>query len=159
MTFSRPEKRRASGRFFIDPGARAARGGHASAGRLRRAAARAAGFSRLELAATLPGEPFYRRCGFTSDERFETILPDGTGIAFVRMSYNLGALPARLILCPTVLMSSVHRQEKVSFLLHPFTQVGLCIIAGTAAEVLLKKGAISTADLPSQMPWLGLTGV
>ncbi len=58
-------------------------------------AARAAGFSRLELAATLPGELFYRCCGFTSDERFETNLPDGTGIAFVRMSYNLGAsLPA-----------------------------------------------------------------
>ncbi len=49
--------------------------------------------------------------------------------------------------------------KKVSFLLHPFTQIGLCILAGTAAEVLLKKGATSTANLPSPMPWLGLTGL
>ncbi len=49
--------------------------------------------------------------------------------------------------------------KKIPLLLHPFTQIGLCILAGTAAEVLLKKGATSTADLPSQVPWLGLTGL
>ncbi len=55
-------------------------------------------------------------------------------------------------------MSSVP-PKKASLFLHPFVQIGLCILAGTAAEVLLKKGAAGTADLPSQVPWLGLTGL
>lgn len=79
--------------FFVDPGY--ARQGVGT--RLLDAcatAARAAGYTRLELAATPPGEPFYRRWGFTSDERCETTLPDGTAIAFVRMSCNPGASPA-----------------------------------------------------------------
>ena len=48
--------------------------------------------------------------------------------------------------------------RKTSLFLHPFTQISLCILAGTAAEVLLKKGAENTAALPSWLPWLGLTG-
>ena len=75
--------------FFVEP--RWAR--HGVATRLLAAsedAAAAAGYRRLTLAATLPGEAFYRRHGFTSDERFETILPDGTSIAFVRMSRHVG---------------------------------------------------------------------
>ena len=46
-----------------------------------------------------------------------------------------------------------------SFFWHPFTQVVLCIISGTASEVLLKKGALGTADLPDAIPWLGLSGL
>ena len=42
---------------------------------------------------------------------------------------------------------------------HPFTQVGLCILSGTASEVFLKKGAVGTADLPGAVPWLGLSGL
>ena len=42
---------------------------------------------------------------------------------------------------------------------HPFTQVGLCILSGTASEVLLKKGALGTANLPDPIPWLGLSGL
>lgn len=78
--------------FFVEP--HAARQGIAT--RLLTAcveAARAAGYRRLALAATLPGEAFYQRHGFTSDERFETILPDGTPIAFVRMSRHVGTPP------------------------------------------------------------------
>ena len=56
-------------------------------------AAAAAGHRSLVLAATLPGEAFYRRWGFSSDERFEQTLPDGTAIAFVRMSRHVGTLP------------------------------------------------------------------
>jgi GNAT superfamily N-acetyltransferase len=48
-------------------------------------AARAAGFRRLELMATLPGEPLYRRFGFAVEERVETVLPDGVRVPFVRM--------------------------------------------------------------------------
>ena len=51
----------------------------------RREAA-AAGFVRLELMATLPGEPLYRVLGFTDDERIELELPDGVRVPLVRMS-------------------------------------------------------------------------
>lgn len=43
--------------------------------------------------------------------------------------------------------------------LNPFVQVGLCIVFGAAAEVLLKEGAVKTADIHSAVPWLGLTGL
>lgn len=48
--------------------------------------ARAAGFRRLELMATLPGEPLYRALGFAIDERVELELPDGVRVPLVRMS-------------------------------------------------------------------------
>ena len=48
-------------------------------------AAREAGFHRLELMATLPGEALYEALGFAAKERVETVLPDGIVIAFVRM--------------------------------------------------------------------------
>ena len=48
---------------------------------------------------------------------------------------------------------------KRPFFLNPFLQIGLCILSGTAAEVLLKKGASVTATLPSTVQWLGLTGL
>ena len=50
------------------------------------AAAAAEGFRRLELAATLSGEPLYRRRGFVEIERFE----DG-GVPLVRMGKTIGA--------------------------------------------------------------------
>ena len=49
-------------------------------------AARGAGFRRLELAATLPGEPLYRAYGFEPLERIEAPLPDGLGLPIVRMA-------------------------------------------------------------------------
>lgn len=52
-------------------------------------AARAAGFTHAELAATLPGVPFYRRRGFGDERPFTTTLPDATEIAFVQMSATL----------------------------------------------------------------------
>ena len=48
-------------------------------------AARAAGFSRLELMATLPGERLYQAFGFLTVERVDAVLPDGVSIPFVRM--------------------------------------------------------------------------
>src|SRR5258705_434676 len=71
--------------FFVDPGS-ARRG----LGRLLfdrcLAEARAARFQRLELMATLPGEPLYRALGFAADERVELTLPDGVQVPLVRMS-------------------------------------------------------------------------
>ena len=70
--------------FFVEPG-------HARRGHARRimeaclAAARGAGFSALELAATLPGEPFYRRFGFEVSERMELELPGDVRVRLVRM--------------------------------------------------------------------------
>jgi GNAT superfamily N-acetyltransferase len=48
-------------------------------------AARAAGFRRVELVATLPGEPLYRAFGFDAIERFEAAMPDGLTLPVVRM--------------------------------------------------------------------------
>ena len=42
--------------------------------------ARAAGFTRLELLATLPGEPLYAALGFTVRERVTVTLPDGAAL-------------------------------------------------------------------------------
>ena len=71
--------------FFVDPGS-ARRG----LGRLLfdrcLADARAVGFRRLELMATLPGEPLYRALGFVPEERVELALPDGVRVSLVRMS-------------------------------------------------------------------------
>ena len=49
--------------------------------------------------------------------------------------------------------------SKRPLFLNPFVQISLCIVMGTAAEVLLKKGASMTANIPSAVPWLGLTGL
>ena len=52
-------------------------------------AAREAGFTHLELGATLPGVKFYLRWGFSAEQTVDTTLPDGTAIAFVRMSAKI----------------------------------------------------------------------
>jgi GNAT superfamily N-acetyltransferase len=51
--------------------------------------ARAAGFGRLELMATLPGEPLYLALGFSPGERIELALPDGVQVPLVRMSRSI----------------------------------------------------------------------
>ena len=48
-------------------------------------AARAVGFRRVELVATLPGEPFYRALGFEALERFDAVMPDGLTFPVIRM--------------------------------------------------------------------------
>ena len=52
-------------------------------------AARAEGFGRLELMATLPGEPLYRALGFSAVERVELALPDDVRVPLVRMSRRI----------------------------------------------------------------------
>ena len=70
--------------FFVVPGY--ARRGVASALYRRCAqAALEAGFSRLELMATLPGVPFYQQMGFVAVEHGLDRLPDGCEVEFVRM--------------------------------------------------------------------------
>lgn len=49
------------------------------------AAARNAGFKRLELMATLPGVPLYAAYGFIEMAKVTDLLPDGTALRFVRM--------------------------------------------------------------------------
>lgn len=74
--------------FFVHP--RWAR--HGLASRVLEAcvdAARAAGFRSLELAATLPGVPFYQRRGFASHGEFAIALPGGLSLPVVRMSKSL----------------------------------------------------------------------
>lgn len=52
-------------------------------------AARAAGFTRLALMATLPGVPLYEARGFAAAENVTDILPDGTPVEFVRMERSI----------------------------------------------------------------------
>jgi GNAT superfamily N-acetyltransferase len=49
------------------------------------AAARDAGFSRLELAATLPGVPLYKAHGYVEVEAFDVPLPNGEQLPIIRM--------------------------------------------------------------------------
>jgi GNAT superfamily N-acetyltransferase len=74
--------------FFVHP-AWARRGVGSAIMHACRAAAAEAGFTRLELMATLPGEPLYRAFGFLPVERVETTLPDGVCIPFVRMTREI----------------------------------------------------------------------
>jgi GNAT superfamily N-acetyltransferase len=50
------------------------------------AAMRAAGFRSVELAATLPGVPFYAAFGYVAGEKSEVPLPNGLRLAVVRMA-------------------------------------------------------------------------
>lgn len=52
-----------------------------------------AGFSALELMATLPGEPLYLALGFTALDRSEPELPDGERLPVVRMRLELAPNP------------------------------------------------------------------
>ena len=47
------------------------------------------GFSHLELASTLPGEPLYRAHGYEEIERFEVPLPGSMGLPVIRMRKTL----------------------------------------------------------------------
>jgi GNAT superfamily N-acetyltransferase len=53
-------------------------------------AAAKAGFSRVELAATMAGLPLYRACGYAEIEAFETDTPSGVKVPLVRMGKALG---------------------------------------------------------------------
>lgn len=52
-------------------------------------AIRTAGFKRIELASTLPGETFYRTCGYISGDREDVPLPNGLTLGIVRMTKRL----------------------------------------------------------------------
>lgn len=54
-------------------------------------AARAAGFRKVELAATLPGVPFYRAFGFREREVIEAPMPGGLTLPVLRMERDLPA--------------------------------------------------------------------
>lgn len=53
------------------------------------AAAKAEGFTRCELGATLPGIPLYRRHGYVEGERVELPLKDGGTLPIVKMAKSL----------------------------------------------------------------------
>ena len=74
--------------YFVDPGF--ARRGVASAIlQACEAAARAAGFSRAALGATITGVPFYARRGYVEGGREEAPLPGGESLTIVHMSRSL----------------------------------------------------------------------
>ncbi len=52
-------------------------------------AAAAEGFTRVELAATMAGEPLYRACGYQEIERFEAPTRSGIAVPLVRMGKRI----------------------------------------------------------------------
>jgi len=52
-------------------------------------AARAAGFTRVELGSTRPGEPFYAKNGYLAMEWVTQTAPDGRSLALLRMGKKL----------------------------------------------------------------------
>ncbi|MEW6129750.1 MAG: GNAT family N-acetyltransferase [Acidobacteriota bacterium] len=52
-------------------------------------AARESGFNRLELAATLPGEPLYAAVGYHPIEKIDVPMPDGEFLAIIRMGKTI----------------------------------------------------------------------
>jgi GNAT superfamily N-acetyltransferase len=66
--------RRGVGRYLID---------------VCESAAKANGFSRIEMGATLPGVPLYEAVGYGAIERIDTALPDGEVLGIVRMAKDL----------------------------------------------------------------------
>ena len=55
-------------------------------------AAAEAGFTSLELAATLPGQPLYTACGFHILEHIESALPDGIEVPIIRMGKSISPI-------------------------------------------------------------------
>jgi len=53
------------------------------------AAARTEGFTRVELAATLAGEPLYRACGYQTIEHFVSRTSTGIDVPLIRMGKAL----------------------------------------------------------------------
>ena len=74
--------------FFVHPDRRR-QGIGSRIMRICEEAAREAGFTTLELAATLPGEPLYKAYGYEVTERFETVLPDGITLPLARMTKRI----------------------------------------------------------------------
>jgi predicted N-acetyltransferase YhbS len=74
--------------FFVDP-AWARRGIGRQIIAACEEAAGAAGFTQLELAATLPGEPLYAAVGYQAIERLEVPMPDGVLVPIVKMGKQL----------------------------------------------------------------------
>jgi GNAT superfamily N-acetyltransferase len=74
--------------FFVSPAA-ARRGIGRAIFTTCRDAAADAGFRRLELAATMPGVPFYLALGFTRGEEYAITLPDGTSLPLLNMTLSL----------------------------------------------------------------------
>lgn len=74
--------------FFVDP-AMARRGLGRRLYDASATAARAAGFTALELMATLPGEPLYRALGFEVVERVDVPLPGPVVVPCARMRREL----------------------------------------------------------------------
>lgn len=76
--------------FFVDP-TFARRGIGKQLIEACEAAARAAGFTRLEMGATLPGEPLYAAVGYHTVEHLAVPLPEGETLPIIRMEKHLPA--------------------------------------------------------------------
>ncbi|MFL6516306.1 MAG: GNAT family N-acetyltransferase [Chthoniobacterales bacterium] len=74
--------------FFVHPGY-ARRGVGRAILQACEEAIKAAGFTRIELASTLPGEAFYQACGYAVGGAEDVLLPNGLTVGIVHMSKTL----------------------------------------------------------------------
>ena len=74
---------------FVDP-AHARRGLGRAILERSEADARASGFTRFELMATLPGVRLYEKCGYRAGDSVNHPLPGGLSIRFVPMTKRIG---------------------------------------------------------------------
>ena len=127
--------------------------------------ARAAGFGRAELMATLPGEPFYRAAGYERLEPVSHPLPGGETVRLVRMGRALreGAVRALLFLALVIgsgasglgaqaAAAPASRPNEVTVTVEPLAggihylhgfgsfRLGLGLTAGPAYGVVLRRG-------------------
>lgn len=74
--------------FYVEPACARSGIGRAIVLECERAM-RAGGFARVEVVATLPGEPLYAAFGYAALDRFEIAMKDGLGLPVVRMTKTL----------------------------------------------------------------------
>jgi GNAT superfamily N-acetyltransferase len=78
--------------FFVHP-AFSRRGIGRTIVRMCEQAARDAGFTSMDLVATLPGAPLYAACGYRSVERFDIDIPGGIAVPAIKMHKSLVNAP------------------------------------------------------------------
>ena len=109
------------------------------------AEARASGFRRLELMATLPGKPLYEALGFSADEPVMLTLADGVSMPLVRMSRSLARVSARLSVSQAVFASTSKRQ-RAPWLRSQHSRTGIPTTAATSSSTAWQAfGCVRTA--------------
>jgi predicted N-acetyltransferase YhbS/transcriptional regulator with XRE-family HTH domain len=104
------------------------------------AAALAAGFTRIEIVATLVGEPFYQRFGYQTSAKFEIALSPQNGLPVVRMVKYFAGVEQP---------DYTDRLQTLMGAIGITTYTELCQVAGVTEKVIrrLRRGAIGQMQI------------